>query len=97
MDGIPISDLTAPTLLGLAVLMIFLGWLVPRKTLREKADECARWHEAFEIQREIALKSTAQVDELLEVSKTTHAIVVALFGNREVGQGQRSGESNVAS
>jgi hypothetical protein len=32
---------------------------------------------------------------MLEVSKTTHAIVVALFGNRE--SGQRSGDSSVAS
>lgn len=95
IDGIPIGDLTAPTLVGLAVLMVFLGLLVPRRFYRAKEEECERWHSAFEVQRDRANKSDEQVNEMLEVSKTTHAIVVALFDSRV--SGKRSGDSNVAS
>jgi len=95
IEGIPIADLTAPTLVGLAVVMVFLGLLVPRRFYRDKVEECERWHAAFEVQRDRANKSDEQVDEMLEVSKTTHAIVVALFGASE--SGQRSGDSSVAS
>lgn len=93
-DGIPISDLTAPTLLGLVVLMVLLGWLVPKAILKEKSTEAERWRLAYEAEREARSTSDAQTVELLELAKTTHNIIVAMFGTTE-RMGQSGGASVV--
>jgi hypothetical protein len=83
LDGIPIAALTAPTLLGFAVLMLLLGKIVPRATLVDKAEEAERWRKAYEAEREARVISDAQTAELLELAKTTHNILVAMFGTTE--------------
>lgn len=83
LDGIPIGDLTAPGLLGVAVLMILFGVLVPRRTLLDKSKEAENWRNAYEKEREARATSDAQTAELLEVTKTTYNIVFALFGTTE--------------
>lgn len=80
IDGIPLIALTAPTLLGIAVLMLLTGRLVPRSTLTDKAAEAERWRLAYEAEREARSTSDAQTVELLEVAKTTHNIIAAMFG-----------------
>lgn len=82
--GIPISDLSLPTLIGVAVLLILTGQIVPRRTLRDKSDEATRWQKAYEAEREARLTSVAQTTELLEVAKTTHALITAVFSNSEL-------------
>lgn len=84
LEGIPILDLTAPALLGITVLLIFLGRIIPRPFYQEKAVEADRWREAYEKEREARLASDAQTAELLEVAKTTHNIIVAVFHNSEL-------------
>lgn len=74
--------------------MLFLGRLVPRSTLRDKADECENWRRAFEAEREARVTSNAQTAELLELAKTTHSIIVAVFSTIE--RSRRSGEVYVA-
>lgn len=94
-QGIPVEQLTAPALCGIAVLMVFLGFLVPKRFYREKVEESQRWQLAFEVQRDRADKSDAQTAELLEVTKTTHALILAVFNH---GSTQRQvGETNVVS
>lgn len=78
-EGIPVVGLTAPGLLGIFVLLLFAGRIVPRSTLRDKQLEANQWREAYEKEREARASSDAQTVELLEVSKTTHAISVAMF------------------
>ena len=80
LDGFPIADLTAPTLLGFAVLMLILGRLVPRSTYQDKLVEAEKWRLAYEAERKARATSDAQTVELLELAKTTHSIIVALFG-----------------
>lgn len=79
IEGIPVVGLTAPTLLGIAILLMLTGRLVPRATLLDKAKESDAWREAYNLERVARAQSEAQTVELLEVSKTTHAITVALF------------------
>lgn len=80
-DGIPIVGLTAPALLGIFVLMIFLRKLVPEATYKEKAEEAEKWRLAYEAEREARAVSDGQTGELLELAKTSHQIMVAVFGS----------------
>jgi hypothetical protein len=79
LDGIPLVGLTAPTLLSIAVLLLLTGRIVPRATLQDKAEEARDWKAAYELEREARISSDAQTVELLEVSKTNHAVTVAMF------------------
>lgn len=86
LDGIPIATLTAltpPALLGIAVLMLMLGRLVPRATLTDKIAEAEKWRLAYEAERKARVTSDAQTVELLELAKTTHSLLVAIFGTAE--------------
>lgn len=89
---IPVEYLTPTALIGLAVLFIFTGILVPKRFYEAKVEEANRWREAYELQRERADKSDAQTAELLEVTKTTHAFIVAIFRgapfSQEIGGGK---------
>jgi hypothetical protein len=98
IDGIPLSDLTAPGLLLIAVLMVFVGWLIPKPMYREKKIEAEKWQKAYEIEREARSVSDAQTRELLENSKTTIKVLSALaatFGAPEYEQ--QSGGAHAAS
>jgi nucleoside permease NupC len=92
--GIPMDKLTAPALLGLAIAMILMGLLVPRRTHKDKIEECERWHQAYESEKEINTTNNAQVTQLLELAKTTNALMIAFFGTVEK---RKSGDANVAS
>lgn len=83
IDGLPVVGLTAPALLGIAVLLLLLGKIVPRATLTDKAEESERWRHAYEAEREARATSDAQTVELLELAKTTHNIIVTMFGTAE--------------
>lgn len=95
LDGIPFADLTAPTLLGITVLLLLWGKLVPRSTLVDKATEAEKWQKAYEVERDARIASDAQTAELLEVAKTTHSIVAAVFGTPV--QQRQAGEAYVVS
>lgn len=79
-DGIPFADLTAPGLLGITVILLLLGRIVPRNTLSDKADEAEKWRQAYIVERDARLASDGQTQELLELAKTTNSIVQAAFG-----------------
>lgn len=92
---IPIAGLTAPTLLGIFVLMMFTGKIWSNNAYQEKVKEAERWRSAYEAEREARIESDKQTTELLEVTKTTHAVITAMFHNSE--RFQLSGGTNVAS
>ena len=93
LDGIPIANLTAASLLGIAVLMVFLGYLIPRATYKEKAAESDRWQKAYEAERKARVESDAQTRELLELAKLTHSVIVAAF--EATGDPKKSGGAHV--
>lgn len=81
IDGISVSNLTPSVIAGIAVLAVLLGILVPRYIYRDKVQEAKDWRKAYEAEREARVTSDAQTRELLELAKTTHNIIVALFGS----------------
>lgn len=91
--GIPIAGLTAPALLGIAVLMLLLGRIIPRSTYQDKCDEAERWRLAYETEREARALADAQVRDLMEVAKTSQGLISGVYANSE--RIRQSGEPNV--
>lgn len=78
-DGIPILDYTPETLLGITVLLVFLGLLVPRRYYNDKVKEAKEWKEAYENEHKARELADQQTAELLELARTTHDILAAVF------------------
>lgn len=83
LDGIPLVNLTPSVLLGIVVLFILLGRLIPRSALVDKAEESERWRKAYEAEREARTLADAQTTELLEVAKATHGILDAIVNDAD--------------
>lgn len=79
IEGIPIAELSARALLGIVVLLIFLGKLIPRSFFDVKAKEADQWREAYERERDARALGDAQISQLMEQGKTTHEIVTKLL------------------
>ena len=79
LEGIPILGLSAPALLGIAILLMFTGRLFPRSTVQDLRQERDTWRAAYETEREARAKANQQSIELLEGLKTNHAVIVAMF------------------
>jgi hypothetical protein len=82
--GIPVKELTAPVLCGIFVLLVFVGYLIPRRIYKDKAEESERWRTAFETERTARQTSDDQTSELLEGQKTTHAVILAVLKNSDL-------------
>lgn len=93
-EGIPIVGLTAPALVGIFVLLVFAGLLIPRRQLQDKIRECERWQQAYEVEREARATSNKQTIELLEFAKLNHSLITAIFKNIDDKQ-RRSGGTDV--
>jgi hypothetical protein len=94
IDGLPIAQLTASTLLGIAVLLILFGRLVPRSTLTKAEKNAEQWRLAYEAMKERSDTSDAQTAELLELAKASYSIMVAMFGTA-TSNSRLSGEARV--
>ena len=95
---IPVGDLTAPGLIGLGVLLIMTGRLVPVRFYKNKSDESERWRLSFETERETRKVLDKQTSELLESQKATHAVILAILKNSEEIQREvKRGDRDVAS
>lgn len=81
IEGVPIAELTPSALLGICVLLLLLGRIVPRSTLVDKAEECERWRLAYESERKARATLEEQTEELLEVARTSHSVLTAIFQN----------------
>lgn len=86
IDGlpIPIEVLTPSALLGVAVLMLLSGRLWTNAAFREKCKESNQWREAYLNEREARQTSDNQATELLELARTTHSLIAAVFRNSQV-------------
>lgn len=76
------SGVTAGSLVGLIVLLVLLGRLVPRSTARAQIkqanDNAELWQKAYEKQSDRADVATAQTDKLLTGMATLEALIRAL-------------------
>lgn len=95
LEGIKLTDFAPASLLGVAILLILLGRLVPRSTYQEKKEESERWREAYETERDARQVSELQTIELLELAKTTHKLIAAIVKTSNVDVPQESGGSDV--
>lgn len=89
IEGIPVLQLTPSVLVGITVLMLLKGWIVPRSTLQDKQKEADQWHTAYELEREARNTSDAQNRELLEVAKASAGFLKAV--SEKAGANQTGG------
>lgn len=95
LPNIPVAQLTAPALLGITVLLILLGRLKPKSDV-DRADKLAEdWRLVYLTEKAAHDVTRAQNAELLEVAKTTHSLVLAVFGSPE--QTRQTGGADVVS
>ena len=78
LDGLPVGGLSAAAILGIAVLMILRGQLVPRRTHDEVRTDRDTWRAAWEASEEARRVQAQQLGELLELAKTTDHFIRAL-------------------
>ena len=82
------------SLIAIIAIMVFTGRLKPKSDFDEKNREAERWRKAYELEREARAKALSQAADLLEIGKTTHAIVTALFNHAQFSD-QSGGEDVV--
>jgi hypothetical protein len=88
IEGISLVQLTPPALLGLCILFIITGRLVPRFFYNEKVKSAERWRAAYEAERQARMLSDSQTRELLEVAKTSKQFLSALVESTIVESGE---------
>ena len=79
IGDIPITGLTAPGILGLAVILLLTGYIVPRKYLVDKETEILRWKKAYETEREARIVSDSQTGQLLVAIEANRDLMSALL------------------
>lgn len=78
ISALPWSTLTPSGLLALVVVLILLGWLVPKFVYSEKAKEADRWREAHERSERVRHRALLQVEVLVRA-------VDKLAGQKDLG------------
>ena len=78
LGGIPVGALTPAALLGLVILAIVMGRLVPRRTMEDIIHDRNEWRAAHRISEQSRMELAAMVGELLEHARTTDAFIRSL-------------------
>lgn len=78
LAGIPLVGLSAPVLLGIAVLLIIRGSLVPRSVLEDMKQDRNEWRSAHEVSEAARIESMKQVESLLINARHTDEILQKL-------------------
>lgn len=87
LQGITVGQLTPSILLGITVLMLLRGYLVPRATLQDKQKEADSWRTAYELERAARNTADAQNRELLEVAKASAGFLKAVSEQASISGG----------
>lgn len=80
---VPISHLTPYGLVGITILLILTGRLIPRRTLDDALHDRDEWRAAHRISETSRAEMAGQVDELLEHARTTDAFIRSLGDRRD--------------
>lgn len=89
LGGMSFSDISSVGTLGLVVILILLGWLVPRKVVKDMRDdrdarlvearsETANWQKAYQAVDQARELQAVQLGQLLELAKTTDQFIRTL-------------------
>lgn len=87
LAGIPIADLTPAALVGLFVIAILGGLLVPRRNLKDVQAERDTWKQAYQTQMEARNEEAKQMDMVLAMSKANHELLVAISKSAAAASG----------
>lgn len=83
------ANATPDAIIGVILMLFFTGQLVTRKALQDVRDdrdarvrearaEAAAWQRAWELERDARRVQSTHIEELLEVGRTTSALINAL-------------------
>jgi len=89
-----LADLSSSGLLAITVILILTGFLVPRRALKDKEAEADRWRKAYESERTARGIADAQIDELLEVGRTTRDFIAGVHSAAE--RRRQTGDPNAS-
>lgn len=85
--GIPVSALAPSALAGLAVLLVFTGWLIPKRTHDDVTHDRDEWRAESRIKDQQILELTEQNKAMLNAFGPT--LTDFLAGLRRAGVGTR--------
>ena len=78
LAGIPLAALTPSALLGITILAIVTGRLVPRRTYDDKAHEANEWRTESRLKDSQIAEKDEQLRHLAEVGKTVEQLARGL-------------------
>lgn len=87
LTNIHLLDLTPAALLGLVVLLLLLGRLVPRRTVDDAVRQMEYWREAHSNSEKARTAQKEQADELLESSRLTVQLLQSIRAEAEKRSG----------
>lgn len=87
--GLSVQDISTVGTLLLVVMLILLGWLVPRKVVKDMRDdrdarlveartETANWQKAYQASDAARELQAGQLGQLMELAKTTDQFIRTL-------------------
>lgn len=76
--GLSLDNLTPAALLGVAILLLLLGKLVPRRTYDDLVADRDHWQQAHADSEKARAEMAAVLEDLLETSRTTEALLKSL-------------------
>lgn len=89
--GVPVGSIGATGILGIVVLLVLMGKLVPRRSLEDTLKERDDWRAAHGVSEEARIELQQQVGELLQLSRLTttfiQTIPLGVLRSREEGGG----------
>lgn len=78
IDGVPILELTPSVLLGIVILMVLTGRLVPRRTFQDMKEDRDGWRAAHRVSEEARVEISKQLDVALEVGDTMRQVLTGI-------------------
>lgn len=89
--GVPVGSIGATGILGIVVLLVLMGKLVPRRSMEDAIKDRDDWRAAHGVSEEARIELQQQVGELLQLSRLTttfiQTIPLGVMKSREEGGG----------
>jgi hypothetical protein len=96
MDGLMAIQGGAAGILGVAVILILTGRLVPLSVLRDTQHQRDTWQEAHRVSEEARAVEREQTRELLEMARVADHVLTSLPRPGEVGHGAAGADEAAA-